>query len=196
MPTYAKKPEINYTPVPEGTHIARCYSLIHIGTVKTVWQGNERDTYKVRLAFEFPYEKKVFTEGEGEKPLVMSSEYTLSMSSKSSLRKVVEGIVGKKFTDDDAYDFDLESVVGTPCQIQVVHEKKDDKLFANIGAVMPLAKGQTCPPQFNETNILSFDNWSDAVFESLPKFIKDKIMTSKEYQEKNNANVPSSDIPF
>ena len=32
--------------VPSGTHIARCYSMIHIGTVEWEWQGETKYSNK------------------------------------------------------------------------------------------------------------------------------------------------------
>ena len=44
--------------IPAGTHIARCYSMIHIGTVEWEYLGEQKNTDKVRLTFELPFEKK------------------------------------------------------------------------------------------------------------------------------------------
>ena len=37
--------------VPAGTHVARCYQIIHIGTVPDTFQGEDRLVDKVRLVF-------------------------------------------------------------------------------------------------------------------------------------------------
>ena len=71
--------------VPSGTHIARCYSMIHIGTVEWEYNGEQKFSNKVRLTFELPNEMREFS-GE-QKPMVISKEYTLTMHEKSNLRK-------------------------------------------------------------------------------------------------------------
>ena len=35
--------------VPSGTHIARCYSMIHIGTVEWEYQGEKKYSNKIKF---------------------------------------------------------------------------------------------------------------------------------------------------
>ena len=46
--------------VPSGTHIARWYSMIHIGTVEWEWQGETKYSNKIRVTFELPHEIRDF----------------------------------------------------------------------------------------------------------------------------------------
>ena len=48
----AKVKEQNREKVPSGTHIARCYSMVHIGTVTWEYLGEVKETDKVRISFE------------------------------------------------------------------------------------------------------------------------------------------------
>jgi len=57
-----------YEPVPAGTYIARCFSMVHIGTVMETFQGESKLQNKVRLTWELPLELKVFNEERGEQP--------------------------------------------------------------------------------------------------------------------------------
>jgi hypothetical protein len=49
-------------------------------------------------------------------------------------------------------------------------------------------KGQVCPPQVNPSFILSYDDFDEKKFDSLPDFVKDKMKTSTEYQQMKNPN--------
>jgi hypothetical protein len=84
--TPAKKGK-SFDPVPTGNHVARLYEIIHVGTIPTTWQGQEKMTDKIRLGFELCNEKKEFKEGEGEKPFSISREFTYSFGAKGTLRR-------------------------------------------------------------------------------------------------------------
>jgi len=74
-----------YELAPLGSHIARCIRFVHIGTNTEKMPDGPKDMNKIRLTFELPHEMKVFKEGEGPKPMVVSQEFTLSMYSKAGL---------------------------------------------------------------------------------------------------------------
>jgi hypothetical protein len=44
MTLTAPKKSKNFDPVPAGNHVARLYEIIHIGTIPTTWQGQEKMT--------------------------------------------------------------------------------------------------------------------------------------------------------
>ena len=77
----------SFSPVDAGNYVARCYSMIQIGTIPEEYKGEKKEANKVRLTFELPTETKVFKEENGEQPYVVSKEFTLSLHEKASLRK-------------------------------------------------------------------------------------------------------------
>lgn len=196
MTTIAPKSEKKeFELVPQGAHIARCISFIHIGTNPEQFPDGQKDMNKIRLTFEIPGEMRKF--GDTEKPMVISQEYTLSMFSKAGLRKLVEGILGVALLDQEADSFDVESIVGKACIIQVVHKTaKSGSKYTIISGAMSLMKGQEAPRQFNPSKILSYSNWDKELFEVQPKFIKEKIMSSKEYKAMTGGHKSSNDIEF
>lgn len=185
MPIIATKKTANYEPLAEGAYPARIYQIIHVGTVEG-WKGKPQN--KVRLTFEFPTELKVFKEENGEQPQVLSNEYTLSFHEKSQLRKVIDACDPKalKKVDEDGFvdEYDIENLLGKACLVTVVHKesKTSEDIYANIQSCTVLPKGMECPPQVNESKSLSFDEFDEIFFESLPDFIKDKIKSSTEYK--------------
>lgn len=192
---------------PAGNHIARCYSMIEIGTVTEIIMNKSQTLRKVRIGWELPLETREFKEGDGEKPFVISKEYTLSMHEKSNLRKDLKSWRGKDFTEDEAKSFDITKLLGVPCMINIIHQPSKDgsRVYANIAGVTPMPKGVKCPPQFNDTVELSYDNFDEEEFEKLPDFIKDKMKSSLEYaglRKPHEAHVvetveqEENDLPF
>lgn len=192
-----------------GNYAARCYQMIHIGTVKEIILGEEKILNKVRIGWELPTELKVFNEDKGEQPLVLSEEFTLSMHEKSKLRKFLASWRGKDFSEDEAKCFDVTKLVGAACMLNIIHKpsKKDPSIiYAVIGSVSPVPKGLTVPPQINPTFILDYDNFSVEAFNQLPDFIRNKMLNSIEYASMNQPEhqqtqpaeimEPLDDLPF
>lgn len=178
----------------EGTYPARIYEYIHLGTQKGEWEGRETNYYKIRFTFEFPTEKRVFKEENGEQPMVMSFDATLSFNEKANLRKIAEACVGK-MTDAEAVNFDVDTLVGKCCLVSVAHKPpKDGIVYAFINGFMPLMKGLTIEPQINETKVLTFEHWNEDYFQSLPQFVKDRITSSPEYKALKNIEVMDNKV--
>tara|TARA_R110000744_G_scaffold89619_4_gene174213 strand:+ start:4261 stop:4869 length:609 start_codon:yes stop_codon:yes gene_type:complete len=186
--------------VPSGTHIGRCYSMIHIGTVEWEYQGEKKFSDKVRLTFELPHETREFS-GE-EKPMVISKEYTVSLHEKSNLRKDVEMWRGASLTNADLSGFDLTDLLGQPCNVTVVHgTAKNGNEYAKIGGLGKLTKGVECPVQFNETFIFNYhDNYNAEWLDTQPQWIQDQIKSTDEYTNKQNqlkyADTDKDNLPF
>lgn len=191
-----------------GSYPARCYQMIHIGTIPSEYNGEQRMRNVVRITFELPTETRVFNEKNGEQPMVISADYTLSLGEKSKLRPVLEGWRGKKFTDTEIEDFDITKLVGVPAMVSIIHNEKG---YAEISSIAKLPKGMECPDQINKSQILEYDNWNEELFAKLPPFIKDKIVKSQEYKkmkgilndeipvvndENTDDEIDMKDIPF
>jgi hypothetical protein len=173
----------NYEPIPAGTHVARAYSMVYLGTIKTDFQGQETWLPKVRITFELPLETKVFKEENGEQPYVISKEYTLSLADKANLRKDLESWRGKKFTDEEIKGFDICKLLGVPCMLSIIHTEKNGNVYANIGNISGLVKGMSCPDQVNPIFEFSVNEFDEDKFQHLPQFLQDKIKGSVEFQK-------------
>jgi hypothetical protein len=183
----APKKTSNFEPVPKGTHVARLYQIVHIGTSHYEYMGEEKSSDKVRLTFELCNERKVFKEGDEPKPYSISREFGLSMGKKSHLRPFVEGMAGTAFTDDEAYAFDIETLIGSACLLNVVHAEKGDNTYANISSATPLVKGMEAPEQFNESKVIDVNSSPEEEIAALPDFLKDKIYKSDEWALRQRA---------
>jgi len=174
----------DFAPIPAGTYPARCYSMIHIGTCKENFMGEDKMMNKVRITWELPTEMKVFKAELGEQPCAISKEFTLSMHEKANLRKFLEGWRGKGFTEDEAKSFDITKLLGVPCMISVIHKvSKAGKTFAEISSVSAMPRGYVCPDLINPLYEFSYENFDEDKFNKLPDWIKDKMRTSQEYHK-------------
>jgi len=172
-------------PIPAGTYLARCYSMVHLGTHDDEYQGRAKKTNKVRITWELPTELKVFNPEKGEQPMVVSKEFTLSMSEKSNLRAFLTSWRGKPFSADEASSFDITKLLGVPCQLSIIHEpsKKDpSRMYERISSISSVMKGVTCPAQINPTFMFSLETFDPNAFAALPDWLKDIVRESDEYK--------------
>lgn len=193
-----------------GNYIARCYSMIEIGTVSEVIMGTAKMLHKVRIGWELPTEKKVFDQAKGEQPLIIDQEYTLSMNEKSNLRKMLESWRGKGFTQKEAECFDITKLLGVPCMLNIIHKASKtnaERFYDQIAGVTSVPRGMVVPDQITPMQVLSFDSFDSKVFDLLPEFIKNKITSSREYAAMKSPNTrtladasditePDDDLPF
>ena len=198
--------------IPAGNYVARCYSMIEIGTVKESFQGDEKTLHKVRIGWELPTELKVFNEEKGEQPCVISKEYTLSMNEKATLRKMLASWRGKDFTEAEAKSFDITKLLGVACMLNIIEKpgtKDPSVVYNEIASVSPMIKGMQCPAQVNPTFVISYDKFDFEKYESLPDFIKDKMKTSEEFRKMqqpsathltstndSEAGIDNNELPF
>jgi hypothetical protein len=173
----------NYEPVPAGNHVARVYSIIHIGTVRENIKGEEKEMNKVRISFELPNETKEFKEGEGEKPYTISKDYTLSMFEKSDLRKFIDSTVPGGLSEEEVDVYDVTLLMGKAVMLNVIHKTSGKgNVYANITAAAAIPKGMTVPGPVNAPFVLDYENFDEAKFNALPDFLKDKMRSSQEYK--------------
>lgn len=174
----------SYEPIASGSYAARCYSMIHIGMVEETILGVTKKLNKVRISWELPTELKVFKEENGEQPHVISKEFTLSLHEKATLRNFLKNWRGKDFTDIEAISFDIEKLVGAPCLLNITHKPSKDgtKIYAEIGSISTMPKGMICPPQINESFIWTYDNFDINKFNTMPEYLKNKMINSDEFK--------------
>lgn len=190
MPIYAKsKPKRE--PIAEGLYPAICYGVYDLGTQHSTFYGN--DSMKVLICWEIP-ELRVNIEKDGKKldlPQAISSRYTNSLGNKATLKKILEGWRGKRFTDEEAKNFDISKLIGVGCQLQVIHSKPDDEgnVYANVSTVLPAPRGVAMKME-NERQYFSFADNMD-IPANTPEWIEKLIHESKEWKARQN---PKGDL--
>lgn len=124
-----------FEPAPAGVHQGVCVDVIDLGILDVTWQGKSKKQHKINVAWQIAETR------EDGKPFLVFKRYTLSLSEKATLRKDLESWRGRAFTRDEEMGFDVESVIGANCLLNIQHNDVGDKTYANVVSIMPLVKG-------------------------------------------------------
>lgn len=195
----------SFQPIESGTYPARCIAMVHIGTITEDFKGQPKTLNKIRVTWELPTELKEFKEGEGEKPYLLSKDFTLSLHEKSTLRAFLKSWRGLDFTEDEAKAFDVTKLIGAPCMVSITHRESGNKTYADVSGVSKVIKGFTVPPQVNPSMILTYDNFNFDDFNKLPEFVRKKMESSVEFkkisdavhgQQQEQKQSDNDDLPF
>ncbi len=128
----------DFVPCPQGVHRGLCVDVVDRGWRETPWGMKP----KVSLVWQTDAEM------EDGRRFIVSKMYTRSLHAKAGLRQDIESWFAKDLSDEriEKKGFDLELLLGQMCQLNVVHEARmrgsEQVVFANVQALMPLAKGQ------------------------------------------------------
>lgn len=168
----------------EGSYAAVCYMLVDIGLQKNERYGNS--SRKVIIGWEIADE---FVEVDGEKkPRVFSARYTASLNEKAILRRDLAAWRGRDFTDEELKAFDLRSIVGAPCLVQVIHKDGGNgKTYANLASIMRLPKGMPAPQLTLDKVIYDIDESPIDDVAKLPEWIANAVKSSESYQQRLEA---------
>jgi hypothetical protein len=164
---------------PEGAYIARCIKLIDMGTQTTTGQYGTKSQRKIMIQWELLDDEVKMSD---DRPFAVTQFYTASLHEKAQLRKDLEAWRGKKFTEDELEGFDLKNVLGTYCQVQIVHSA--DGNYANLNAIMSY-KGDK-PKGVNELVQFDFDDPDMEVFDSLSEKMQEKLKNTPEWENIQN----------
>ena len=165
---------------PAGVHPARCYRVIDLGTQTTEWQGEKKSAHKVMLTWELLGDDRM---SDG-RPFSISKRFTLSTHEKGVLRPFLESWRGRPFSQDEINRFDITTVVGASCLLNITHDAgKDGQVYANIASCMPLPKGMAKPEPYNEKQIFNLDEPDMEMFGTFGKKLQTTIQSAKEWQK-------------
>lgn len=192
----------SFEPVSEGMKSAVCVGIIDLGVHENETFNTEQDLVRFIWEVDESYEKdgKILNR-------MVSRDYTKSLNEKSNLYKMLVSWRGRDFVDDE--NVDLSTLLGQPCLINISHRGKDGKVFADVGTVTPLMKGQQ--PLGRTHDLTAFDIKYDTAeekkatldaFNELPEYIRNKIMKSVTWRamEKKRQSeltpVDDGELPF
>lgn len=172
---------------PAGTHLARLYRIIDLGTQMREFDGKVTMNRKTKFFWELLGEdaegkELVTTEG---KPLIQSKEYTASLNEKANLRRDLESWRGKAFTEAELTGFSLQNILGQFCLITIAHRPKGDVTYADlksVSGVPAVYKKAGLPSGVNPTMLFDLNKFDQTMFDSLSENIKETIRKSPEYR--------------
>ena len=184
-----KLPEPNggdFTPTPSGQHMAVLTRLIDLGT-QPGSQMYPNPKRKVLMGWEIPKERIKFTKDgeEHEGPVIHFERMTFSMHENAVLRQRLESWRGKPFSQEDFGRFDMKNLLNVSALIQIAHEHKDGKTYANMQAIMLPPDGKDAVKPEGEIVYFSLDpdEFNPMDYDRLSDGLKTTIGNSPEYQD-------------
>jgi hypothetical protein len=185
-----KKPEgSGGNPVSQGLHQAVAFMLYDLGTHYNEKFG--KSAHKILIGWEVPSER-IEVERDGQKvdmPKMISSKFTASLHEKAQLRKTLESWRGRNFTKEELAGFNMQSILKANCMLNVIHNQKDGKNYANVAGVVQLPKGMKRLEPENPIRYFSFEEHLDSIPDGTPDWIKDIIKASEEWQGMNDGGI-------
>jgi hypothetical protein len=160
-----------------GAVVARCYSVIDLGTQDTSYKGTPKKAHKVLLTWELA---EAMDDG---RPFAVSSRYTLSLFEQAILRQHLESWRGRSFTEEELAGFDVKNVLGKYCMLSIVHNKEGDKTYANVKGIMPVPKGVDKPAPYNEDIYFDIDTGD---IDKIPAWVQAVVKKSDEWKAKES----------
>lgn len=135
MPIIAKAGG-DFKPAPQGTWPAVCVDVVDLGIVQPR-NPQYKPAHRIQLRWILDAPP---VDGDNKPPMVVRG-FGLSLGEKSLLRPFLEAWRGRAFSEQELEGFDVETVIGVNCQLQVIHKQEGGKVYANVTGVLPLGKG-------------------------------------------------------
>ena len=197
----------SFESTPTGSHLARCYRIVDVGTQKSEYQGQVKYLRKVMLGWEI---HGVNDDGtpikmKDGRPFAMFKNYTMSWSDKATLRIDLQAWRGKPFSAEEMRRFDLKTVLGAWCMLNVVERQGNDgKMYVNVANISPvpaMIKQAGLPAAINKNEMFSLSEPDMEMFNTFSDSLKKKIQASPEWEKlqnkpKQTASAPALDDGF
>lgn len=198
--------------VPAGAYVARCFSLIDLGTQLTTGQFGEKLQHKLRIGFEILDNDEagnpltIDVDGK-EMPMTISKSYTVSLHEKSSLRRDLTAWRGRDFTDEEAAAFDVSKLIGAYAMVNVTTSESNGKTYSNIAGLTPLpgVLKNNKPAPVHKNVLFNLDDPDMEVFATFHEKLQEAIKRSPEWAQATGQEPPAhseggaafnDDVPF
>lgn len=167
----------DFEPMPSGNHVAICDMVVDLGLQEThSAKYGDKVKHQIYIRWQCPDERLSWTDKDGnerEGPRVIGRVYTLSLHENALLRGDLENWRGKSFTRSELEGFDVAKLLGAACMVNVTHDERDGRTYANVSGLGRLPKGLT-PPKPENSLVLYDDDHPDA-YDDLPEWLQNKI---------------------
>lgn len=178
---------------PVGVHLARCYRIVDLGTQKNEFMGEVKYLHKITMSWEIhgTVEDGTPLRMKDGRPYSIFKNYTLSWSQKANLRNDLQSWRGKPFSQDELRRFDLKSVLGAWCMLNVIERQGNNgKTYSNVDGITPvpaMIKTAGLPTPVNKLELFNLSDPDMEMFNTFGKKLQEKIMSSPEWQKRNPA---------
>lgn len=195
----------DFSPMPVGNHVAVCNMVVDLGLQRTVSQQfGEKIKHQVWIRWETPDEQMEWTDRDGNKQTgnrVIGKTYTVSLHENANLRRDLESWRGRPFTPEELSGFDISKLLGVPAMVNVLHEQKNGKTYANVAGVTPLPKSLKENPPKSAIGLVLHDD-DNNVYDDLPEWLQKKIDEQVKSSNEDSGQRPfadddlNDDVPF
>lgn len=129
--------------IPAKSYLAIVCGVYDLGTQAG---GTFGPKHQILLMWELHNRKGPVRDEEGRN-LTISNFYTLSFGDKANLRRDVESMLNRNFSEAEAKEgYDIENLIGLPCRLQVEHGFKADNTPKDlVGSIMALDEDDAPP---------------------------------------------------
>ncbi len=162
------------TIVPAGTHVARLYRIVDLGTHYN--EKFDKSSRQLELSWEFPLLLHTFKEENGAQPLVVSKTVTRSLHEKSGLTKLLKSW-GVDISEDT---FEMSQLFDIPCLLAVSHNVVGDKTYVNVDSAVPIPAGMDAPAPIKDNLTVDLEEFDHSAYGELPEWMQEKIASTKE----------------
>jgi hypothetical protein len=164
--------------VEDGTYPARIVQIIDFGMqIETDWKTNEPKTYedgnlmikpKAWINFELP-DETIEIDGV-ERPRRYGKEYTISAHEKSAMAALIKAVDSKGTATNGGKN--ISGLLGLPAMLAIGSTSSGK---AKVSGVSGVPKGMQVGELQNEEVLFDLDNGTVEVYNTLPKWMKDRI---------------------
>ncbi len=132
----------NFQPCPEYSGRAVCVDITPLKAYETQYGTKQ----KFKIAFELDMIDQ--SRNPVQPWVVMTAPMTASLHEKAGLTKFLKDWHGRALTPAETTGLDLDSLIGRPATVVIVHEQSQDgtKTYANIKLIMPHKSGEPLQP--------------------------------------------------
>jgi hypothetical protein len=200
MSFYVEDKGGSFESTPVGSHLARCYRIVDLGTQKSEYQGQVKYLHKVMLGWEIHGMKEDGSplRTKDNKPFGMFKNYTLSWDERATLRIDLQAWRGRPFSAEEMRRFDLKTILGAWCMLNVIERQgHDGKMYVNVANISPvptMIKQAGLPTAINKNEMFNLSEPDWAMFETFSDNLKKKIINSPEF-EKAKGSATAGDVP-
>lgn len=143
--------------------------------IKIIDLGNQEVTYSDKAQPQILFEFEVFT--RSGKSFTVNRQFNVSFYPTATLRKFLETWRTRNYTPQDLEDIKLDTLLGMTGMMKIVINTTGGKSYTNIDSIY-YVKGLSVPPSSNTFVILDFAQPNLDVFNSLPEWIRNKILNA------------------
>jgi hypothetical protein len=111
-----------------------------IGIYDIGWQVGFQGSVVKKILYLWEIDQRLTTGQHKDKRHLVSQSYKQSMHEKSGHSKMLEGMLGKKFTDEERVAHNVMQHLNKPCLLSLVASK--DGKYVNVDNVLPMMAGQ------------------------------------------------------